>query len=193
MFENYEWYKYIGNHPTAWSGHINWAYAEVPKLNPKVIIELGVHWGHSFFTMAESCEDHGMKTKLYGIDHWEGDQHAGEFTSEVYDTVKTMAQEYPNVKLIKSTFDDAVISWTKDIDLLHIDGRHLYEDIKEDFENWEPFVRNGGTVWLHDTMEEDRDFGVKKYFKELKILHPEWKFDNRLVSHGLGIIKIKRN
>jgi len=188
-FDNFEWYKYIGQYPTAWQGHLIWAYAELPKLNPKVVVELGVHWGHSFFTMAESCMDHGMNTTLYGIDHWKGDIHAGKLSEDVYETVQQCAKEYDNIKLVKKTFDDANLNWYEDIDLLHIDGRHLYEDIKEDFENWEPLVKEGGTIWLHDTQVEKDDFGVGKYFKELRQTHPEWIFDERLVSNGLGIIR----
>ena len=191
MFDNYEWSKYIGQYPTAWAGHINWAYAEIPKINPEVVVELGVHWGHSLFTMAESCEDHGIDARLYGIDHWKGDEHAGIFTEEVYDTVSGMAKEYPNVRLIRDTFEDVARSWTRDIDLLHIDGRHLYEDIVEDFENWEQFVKPGGYIWLHDTQVEGRNFGIKKFFKELKYEYPNWKFTERLCSNGLGIIRKK--
>jgi len=191
MFDNYEWYEYIGEYPTAWAGHINWAYAEVPKINPKVVVELGVHWGHSLFTIAESCEDHGINATLYGIDHWEGDIHAGKFDENVYQTAKDCAKNYPNVKLLKKTFNEAYENWDKGIDLLHIDGRHLYEDIKEDFENWASLVKDGGTIWLHDTQVTERDFGVRKYFQELKRQYPKWEFTERLNSNGLGIIRKK--
>lgn len=187
--ENFEWFDYIGQYPSAWQGHLLWAYTQIPKIGPKVVVELGVHWGHSFFTMAEACKDRGYRTKLYGIDHWKGDEHAGEFSNEVYDTVVELAKNYPNVELIKKTFSEAVKDWDKPIDLLHIDGRHKYEDIKEDFENWEPHVKEGGVIWLHDTQVKERGFGVYRYFEELKDKHPGWKFEERFVSNGLGIIQ----
>jgi cephalosporin hydroxylase len=190
--DNFEWYEYIGNKPTAWEGHLLWAYSEIPKINPKTIVELGVHWGHSLFMMAESCQDHGIGTTLYGIDHWQGDVHAGKFTDEVYETSKECSKLYPNVKLIKKTFSEAEEDWDGEIDLLHIDGRHLYEDIKEDFENWVPYVKNGGWVWLHDTQVQERNFGIHKYFKELKKNHPKWEFSERVESKGLGKIRIHR-
>lgn len=189
-YSNFEWYEYIGDKPTAWEGHLLWAYSELPKINPKTVVELGVHWGHSLFTMAESCQDHGTDTVLYGIDHWQGDEHAGKFTDEVYETAKACSKLYDNVKLIKKTFNDAWEEWDKDIDLLHIDGRHLYKDIEEDFNNWAPHVKNGGYVWLHDTQVRERDFGIYKYFAKLKKDYPEWDFDERVTSNGLGIIRI---
>ncbi len=190
--DNFEWYEYIGDKPTAWKGHLLWAYSEIPKISPEVIVELGVHWGHSLFMMAEGCQDAGLDTKLYGIDHWKGDEHAGEFTDEVYETAKECAKLYPNVKLIKKTFNEAWKDWDKDIDLLHIDGRHLYEDIEEDFTNWAPHVKDGGYVWLHDTQVKDRGFGIYKYFNHLQRIYPEWDFDERFESAGLGIIRIHK-
>lgn len=191
-FDNFEWYQYIGDKPTAWEGHLLWAYSEIPKINPKTIVELGVHWGHSLFMMAESCQDHGTGTKLYGIDHWEGDEHAGKFTDEVYETAKECSKLYDNVKLIKETFNDANYTWSKDIDLLHIDGRHLYKDIIEDFENWEPFVKDGGYIWLHDTQVRERNFGIGHFWSDIQKEHPEWEFKERFNSNGLGIIRICR-
>jgi len=190
--DNFEWYDYIGKYPTAWKGHLLWAYSEIPKINPKTIVELGVHWGHSLFMMAESCQDHGINATLYGIDHWQGDEHAGKFSDEVYETAKECAKLYDNVKLIKKTFNEACEDWTKPIDLLHIDGRHFYEDIQEDFENWAEYVKDGGWVWLHDTQVKDRDFGIYKYFNLLKRNNPTWDFRERFESNGLGIIRIHR-
>ena len=192
MFDNFEWYEYIGKYPTAWEGHLLWAYSEIPKINPKVVVELGVHWGHSLFTMAESCEDHSIDATLYGIDHWQGDEHAGKFTDEVYETAKKCSKLYSSVKLIKKTFNEAVEDWDKPIDLLHIDGRHLYEDVKEDFENWVPMVKDGGWVWLHDTQVKSRNFGIYKYFKLLKKQHPDWEFSERFESKGLGLVRIHK-
>lgn len=185
---DFNWYKYIGKYPTAWEGHLLYIYNQIPEWKPETIVELGVHWGHSFFTMCESCLDHDMNTKLYGIDHWKGDEHAGKFDENVWDTVQEVAKEYPNATLIRKDFTKAHNEWDKPIDLLHIDGRHFYGDIKEDFDNWSDFVPSGGHIILHDTQVTDRGFGIKKFFAELREQHPDWEFSERLNSNGLGII-----
>lgn len=41
-------------------------------------------------------------------------------------------------------------TWRKKIDLLFIDGSHLYEDVKSDFELFFPLVKPGGMVLFHD-------------------------------------------
>ena len=41
--------------------------------------------------------------------------------------------------LIRSTFDEALANFgAGSIDLLHIDGRHFYDDVRHDFESWQP-------------------------------------------------------
>lgn len=192
-YKQFDWYKYLGQHETAWKGHILWVYEQIQEWKPKTVVELGVYLGHSLATMAEGCIDAGLRTKLYGIDHFKGDEHSGMFGRNIEDIATECLATYPNVTLIKKTFNEAVEEWdkrkNKKIDLLHIDGRHFYEDIKEDFENWSKYVPNGGHIILHDTQVTERNFGIGKYFAELKEQHPDWKFNERLESHGLGIIE----
>ena len=192
MFEEFDWFKYLGHYKSAWEGHILYIYNQIPIWKPKTVVELGVYRGHSLATMAEACLDNDLDTKLYGIDHFMGDEHSGKFGREIEDIATECLSTYPNITLIKETFNDALVDWKKrkdkKIDLLHIDGRHFYEDIKEDFENWEVFVPKGGHIILHDTQVTERNFGIKKYFAELKELHPKWEFRERVESHGLGII-----
>ena len=54
------------------------------------------------------------------------------------------------VKPVRGYSFDIVRDWTLPIDLLFIDANHEYESVLRDFEQWEPFVRTGGTVALHD-------------------------------------------
>lgn len=192
MFEEFDWYKYLGHHKSAWEGHLLYIYNQVQGWKPKTVVELGVYMGHSLSSMAEGCRDTGLDTKLYGVDHFKGDEHSGMFGKNIEDIATECLAIYPSVELIKKTFNEALEDWKKrkntQIDLLHIDGRHFYEDIKEDFENWEGFVPKGGHIILHDTQVTERDFGVKKFFAELQEKHPKWEFSERTVSNGLGII-----
>ena len=192
--KKYSWDPYLGKHQTAWAGHIDFIYEKIQEWKPKTVVELGVYLGHSLATMAEGCRDAGLDTKLYGVDHFMGDEHSGKYGTQIEDIATEALSRYSNVELIKKSFNRALDDWEKredtQIDLLHIDGRHYYEDIKEDFEGWSKFVPNGGRIIMHDTQVTDRNFGVKRYFAELKEVHPEWKFSERETSHGLGICTV---
>ena len=163
---------------TAWRGHEVFATWLVKELQPKVIVELGVDNGYSSFTFAIP----GIGT-VYGVDSFEGDPESG--MRDTYDEVVRRKGEFgiKNLMLIRGYFNEVASTWTLPIDILHIDGRHRYEDVKEDYEIWSKFVRPGGVILMHDTMVEKEPYGVKRYFAEL----PEPK-TNFARSNGLGVV-----
>ena len=73
------------------------------------------------------------------------------------------------------------------IDLLHIDGLHTYEAVKEDFTNWYPKVRPGGIILFHDVMARIKDFGAWKFFDELLLSEQDiFRFNH---GFGLGVLR----
>jgi O-antigen biosynthesis protein len=90
--------------------------------------------------------------------------------------------------LIRQTFNDAVSSFADGtIDLLHIDGQHFYEDVRNDFYTWLPKLSTAAVVILHDTNVHERGFGVARLFQELQKIYPTFEF---LHGHGLGIVAV---
>ncbi len=86
------------------------------------------------------------------------------------------------------TFKDAASDFSESsIDLLHIDGFHTYESVKEDFETWIPKMKNDGIVLMHDIFVRRETFGVYKLWKEIKSVYKSLEFTN---SHGLGVLFI---
>jgi hypothetical protein len=50
---------------------------------------------------------------------------------------------------MRSTFEDALEYFAGgSVDLLHIDGRHLYEDVKHDFTTWRRKLTEDSVVTL---------------------------------------------
>lgn len=91
-----------------------------------------------------------------------------------------------NVFFIKGYFDDVSKTWDKKIDILHIDGDHRYECVKNDFETWSKFLSDDGVILLHDTCVEelnDIKYGVKKFFEEIDL--PKCTFTH---CFGLGVV-----
>ena len=88
------------------------------------------------------------------------------------------------------TFDEAVRLFQDDsIDLLHIDGSHLYEDVKHDFLTWKNKVKKDGVIFFHDISDEEvfgEVMGSHVFWKELVSQYPltlEFPF-----SFGLGVL-----
>lgn len=163
---------------TAWRGHEDFATWLVQELKPEVVVDLGVDYGFSSFVFARA----GAKM-VYGIDSFEGDPQVGHRDTSIDVERKQKELGIENLTLIRGYFSEVAKTWDKPIDILHIDGRHRYEDVKEDFEIWSKFVRPGGVILLHDTAVIREPYGVHRYFKEITL--PKTTFTH---ANGLGVV-----
>jgi hypothetical protein len=147
-------------------------------MQPKVTVDLGIDYGYSLIAFA-----HSNPGKVFGIDGFEGDVWTGQRNTydQVSDHIKKL--QLNNVTLIKGFFDDVVKTWDTKIDLLHIDGFHSYEAVKNDFEKWSGFVNSTGVILFHDTDSQDTRFGVKQFFNEIDM--PKHELSG---FQGLGIV-----
>jgi len=124
-----------------------------------VIVEIGSFKGRSTACLALGS---ASSTKIYAIDTFDGNKQ--DFLEGVqfkggnfYDTfVRNMKKLRIFHRIIPIIGFSAKIGerWKKPIDLLFIDGSHVYEDVKRDFELFFPWVNPGGLVVFHDVTPE---------------------------------------
>lgn len=166
----------IKNLTSAWTGHFDFARWSVNRLQPKTVVDLGVDYGFSTFAFA--VDEIGT---VYGVDWFEGDADTG--FRNCYGKVMDFKNNYGfhNVEIIKADFNELAKTWDKPIDILHIDGNHRYNSVKNDYETWKPFVREGGLIMFHDTYSWLDDVG--RLFSEIDL--PKLNFPH---SHGLGVV-----
>jgi len=148
---------------SAWTGHRTFAEWLVWTTFPETIVELGVDYGYSTFVFANALK--GTSGTIYGVDFFMGDVHTGY--RNTYESVKKNIADHnvTNLELVIGEFDSISKLWRTPIDILHIDGLHTYEAVKNDFIRWSPFVKEEGIVLFHDIAVES--FGVKEFFREL--------------------------
>jgi len=177
---------------SAWLEHAPFAFWLVEAHRPRVVVELGTHRGFSYCCFCQAIERLGLDAKAFAIDCWQGDEHAGFYGREVFEELSAYHQRYSAFsRLVRSSFDDAVSLFEDgSIDLLHIDGRHFYDDVKHDFETWLPKLSTQGMVLFHDTNVRERNFGVKRFWSELVEIYPRFEF---IHEHGLGILGVGLN
>jgi len=74
------------------------------------------------------------------------------------------------------------------IDVLFIDGDHSYDGVRADFEMYSPLVRSGGIVTFHDILPHPAfpDYGVDRYWQELKLRYAHREFVDPSVDWGWG-------
>lgn len=173
---------------SAWLEHSPFIFWLIDILKPRKIVELGTHNGFSFLSQCQAVKSLNINATVFAIDTWQGDEHAGFYNSDVYDNLEAEVRlQYPGIgRLIKSTFAAARSDFEDgSVDLLHIDGRHRYVDVKEDFECWISSLSDGGVVLFHDTCVHRDDFGVYKYWDEISSKYPSFEFFH---GNGLGVM-----
>ena len=175
--------------PSAWGGHIPFMFALADLSRPRRYVELGTHFGASFFAFCQAARRCGFGCDPVAIDAWEGDEHAGRYDESVFERFKFVLSDYASfARYLRMYFTDASgLFAPSSIDLLHIDGLHTYEAVKEDFETWLPKMSDEGVMMFHDINVHERDFGVWKLWHEVSSRYPALEFRH---SHGLGIVYV---
>lgn len=126
------------------------------------IVEIGVDWGYSFYTLARDFPN----ALVFGIDHFK-EMEDGQSAMK---HVQEMLPHFKNVKLILAPSQEAYKNWRKptnflDIDILHIDGDHSEPGVRFDIEAWGTCVRPGGIIMMHDINNFSH---IKTIFEELE-------------------------
>jgi hypothetical protein len=182
------WLTHVRNYvPSAWIGHAPFMRFLIRELKPAKFDELGTYNGFSYFVACQTVQEPNLPTKTYAVDHWTGDPHAGEFDESVYEGAAALNAQFQNFStLLKMSFLDARSKFEDGTDnLLHIDGFHTYEAVKEDFETWLPKIASNGVVVLHDIHVRHADFGVFEYWSDLKSKYLTIELTG---SYGLGVV-----
>ncbi|MDD1005304.1 glycosyltransferase [Pseudomonas sp. TNT2022 ID642] len=173
---------------SAWAEHIPFAFTLIEKVKPKIFVELGTHYGDSYCAFCQAIQKTELDCQAYAVDTWQGDEHAGHYGQDVLNQLRARHDvPYSSFsRLLRETFDDAAQHFApKSVDLLHIDGLHSYEAVKNDWDTWLPLLSDKAIVIFHDVNVRENGFGVWKLFEEIEVNYPTFRFDH---AHGLGVV-----
>ena len=158
-------------------------------LRPRTLVELGTQAGLSYSAFAQAVQTLGIDTACYAVDTWEGDEHAGFYDEKVFAEWSAFHSRHFGgfSRLIRSTFDEALTHFSDgSIDALHIDGLHTYEAVRHDFESWLPKLSDCSVVLFHDVNVREREFGVWRYWEEMRERYPLVYFHSRAWTRRAG-------
>jgi Methyltransferase domain len=175
---------------SAWVEHAPFAFWIVEQHRPGVLVELGTHTGYSYLCFCQQVRKSNLSTRCFAVDTWQGDAHAGFYKDDIFSNLSRYHDpRYGQFsRLIRSSFEEAVGQFADgSIDLLHLDGRHFYDDVRQDFEMWRPKLSARAIVLFHDTQVRERDFGVYRFWEEISSGLPHFEFRH---CFGLGVLGV---
>ncbi len=127
------------------------------------MLEIGAWKGKSAVVIAKELLKIGVNITLHSIDPHNGfKDYTWQNCAPTHNVFCSNMRVYGVdriVNCIREKAEDA--EWDRPISFLFIDGLHGYEDVKHDFEKFEPYVAVGGYIALHDYFGFWKD--VKKY------------------------------
>src|SRR5262245_22524935 len=177
---------------SAWHEHGPFAFWLLEALRPGTLVELGTYTGFSYLVFCQAVQRLGLPTACYAIDTWKGDDHAGFYGEEIFWSLNATNEKYYSgfSRLVRGLFDEA-LPYFRDgtVDLLHIDGRHGYEDVQHDFLTWRQKLSERAVVVFHDTNVRDKEFGVWRFWDEVAAANPSFEFVH---GQGLGVLAAGR-
>lgn len=158
-----------------------------------VIVEIGSWKGKSTIWLANGSKK-GSNIKVFAIDPHEGIVTEEKVFSSSYEDFRnfiSIAKVDDIVNPIVKTSEDAVKTFTEQVELIFIDGLHEYDYVKLDFELWFPKLLEGGIMAFHDAFSPGVNKVIKeKVFKSSSFI--EIKFvDSILYARKVGKIYIK--
>ena len=127
-------------------------YAKLSKFG---IVEIGVMDGETTAKLAEAST-----VPIYGIDPLIPDSMPPYTLGNEELIIKNMTPYKNRFFFAKEYSYNVVNQFSYGFDMLFIDGSHLYEDVKRDYNDWFPKLEVGGYVMFHDSAPmEDGRFG----------------------------------
>jgi len=143
------------------------------ELNLKTVLELGTRTGESTITLLLATKELGGTMTSVDVDS----------CLEAKEKIKKLELEkYWN--FIQS--DDISLNWNTTIDHLFIDTSHTYDHTLAELRKFEPFVRKGGLITLHDIMSCPP---VLDAINDFLVEREDFRFYKFFHNNGLGILK----
>jgi predicted O-methyltransferase YrrM len=127
-------------------------YALVRGLRPVRALEIGARWGGSARIITNAMEENGIG-KLAGID---------PLTSQFRAAPRDLHGRYTLIEgFSPKAIPAAVEQLGGNLDFVFVDGLHIYDAARADFEGCIPFLADGAHVLFHDTYHQGIDRAVR--------------------------------
>jgi predicted O-methyltransferase YrrM len=137
---------------------------------PRTMLEIGTYRGGTLFVFARLAQPDATVISL-DLPH----SRLGVFSRRLQEPLfRRFIRGQQHLLLLRAdshaveTRSRVERSLDQPLDFLFVDGDHSYQGVRSDFEMYSPFVRRGGMVAFHDIAHIPTDFGVNRFWNEIK-------------------------
>lgn len=145
----------------------------IQEIAPNVMMEIGTANGGTLFTFSRILNDNAH---IISLDLPKG-IHGGGYPNwkiPLYESFKLKNQKIDLIRAdshLEESFNKVkrILNGSK-LDFLFIDGDHTYEGVKQDFQMYSKFVKNGGYIAFHDVVKHppETNCNVYDFWNEIK-------------------------
>jgi len=168
-------------------------------LKPKVLVEIGSADGGTLFLFSKILPNDAQifsidlppEESYEGYQGWKESLYQSFATNnQTIHTIRTGSQNQVTRKKLEDLLDG------KKIDFLYIDGNHLYDMVKSDFEMFSPLLSEDGVVAFHDISPASINKNdVPRFWNEIKDKHDFIEIIDIefILNGGFGLLFLNKN
>jgi predicted O-methyltransferase YrrM len=144
----------------------------VRELQPRRLVEIGTAAGGTLFLFTRVAAPDAV---LVTVDLPRGGPFGGGYPRSSIPLLRSFARPGQRIELVRR--DSQLAETAREVsrraggpvDFLFLDGDHRYDGVRRDYELYEPLVRPGGLVALHDVADAPLDLvgDVPRFWREL--------------------------
>jgi len=138
------------SHETAFSrGEALALYGLITAAEPTgTLVEIGVQFGRSATVFCELQKEFNYNLIL--IDGWVEEEYSNSARNHFLNQTEKHGWKYTPIWINSNDAVKKLIEDNVQIDIIHIDGDHEYEGVKDDILNYTPLVVSGGFIVFDD-------------------------------------------
>jgi predicted O-methyltransferase YrrM len=144
----------------------------VRELEPRRVVEIGTAAGGTLFLFTRVA---ASDAALVTVDLPRGGPFGGGYARSSIPLLRSFARPGQRIELVRrdsqqeETAREVARRAGGPVDFLFLDGDHRYDGVRRDYELYEPLVRPGGLVALHDVADAPPELvgDVPRFWREL--------------------------
>lgn len=151
-------------------GECKWLRETAKKMHS--VVEIGSWKGKSTQALLQGCP--GL---VYAVDTWKGSKeellgaHAEATTSDIFKIFLANVRDFSNLR-VRQMQSHRAAKTIPNVDMVFIDGSHLYESVKRDIEVWLPKTLK--LICGHDRQQDGVPKAVEEIFGETSFCENIW-------------------